>query len=212
MLDPQSNVLPPAPVFGQPRPSQKQKPDLAYVIEAEMATRGEDVADAWIDALAPWHGVVAAGPTGNLVTVITPPAEDLRQETATGLAFLAQSVDEQVLAVTVQTEGMRDERAAWVPVPELVSAGEAADRLGVSRQRVLAADLRRPAGDRTRREGARRAHFGAGQLEGLTSARPRPRVDPPTPDRVRVVLAQGQGSPSMLPVSTMWSARSRSLR
>ncbi|GIL37566.1 helix-turn-helix domain-containing protein [Phycicoccus sp. DTK01] len=108
-----------------------------YVIEAEMTAHGEDVADSWIDALAPWRGTVRVGPTGNLVAVITLPADDLRQATATGLAILAQAVDDEVLAVTVQTEAMRDERAGWAPVPELVSVAEAAERLGISRQRVL---------------------------------------------------------------------------
>ncbi|WP_030526592.1 helix-turn-helix domain-containing protein [Phycicoccus jejuensis] len=108
-----------------------------YVIEAETAARDEDVADSWIDALAPWHGVVRAGPTGNLVAVITLPADDLRQATATGLGILAQAIDDEVLAVTVQPEAMRDERAGWAPVPELVSVAEAAEQLGVSRQRVL---------------------------------------------------------------------------
>lgn len=108
-----------------------------YVIEAETAARDEDVADSWLDALAPWHGVVQAGPTGNLVAVITLPADDLRQATATGLGILAQAIDDEVLAVTVQTEAMRDERVGWAPVPELVSVAEAAEQLGISRQRVL---------------------------------------------------------------------------
>lgn len=61
----------------------------------------------------------------------------LRQATATGLAILAQAVDDEVLTVAIQTEAMRDERVGWASVPELVSVAEAAERLGVSRQTVL---------------------------------------------------------------------------
>lgn len=108
-----------------------------YVIEIETRHRDHDDADAWVERLAPWHGVVTAGPTGNLVVVLSLPAEDLVQACATGLAVLRDQGLPPGLAVTAQPESLRDERAGWSPVPELLSLAEAGERLGVSRQRVL---------------------------------------------------------------------------
>lgn len=106
-----------------------------YVLEVETSERDDDVADTWIDALAPWHGSVSTGPTGTFVITVSVPAENLAQACATGLAVVSRLA--APAAVTVLPQSWRDEREGWSRVPELVSVAEAADLLGVSRQRVL---------------------------------------------------------------------------
>ncbi|GGL27790.1 helix-turn-helix domain-containing protein [Phycicoccus endophyticus] len=106
-----------------------------YVIDIETTERDPELADEWIDQLAAWHGVVSAGPTGALVVTLSLPAEGLAQATATGLAIVAGLATP--VAITAQPESMRDERQGWPRVPELMSVAEAAEALGVSRQRVL---------------------------------------------------------------------------
>jgi excisionase family DNA binding protein len=106
-----------------------------YVLEVETAERDVAVAERWVDELAAWHGAVAAGPIGNLVTIITLPAEDLAQACATGLAIVGRLAPP--VSVVAQPETQRDEREGWGRVPDLLSVAEAGARLGVSRQRVL---------------------------------------------------------------------------
>ena len=93
------------------------------------------VADAWVDQLQAWHGVVSQGPGGHLVVTLTLPAESLASAAATGVIIAEWLAP--ALVVEVMPEKVRDARQGWAPLPELLSVSEAATRLGVSRQRVL---------------------------------------------------------------------------
>ncbi|MBD3783724.1 MAG: excisionase family DNA-binding protein [Micrococcales bacterium] len=106
-----------------------------YVVEVETtAAVDEALADAWVSELAPWHGVVTER-AGHLVAVVTLPGDNLAQATASALAVVGRLGEP--LVVLAQPEGVRDARQGWDPVPELLSVTQAAERLCVSRQRVL---------------------------------------------------------------------------
>ena len=90
--------------------------------------------DHWMAELEPWHpAIIGRGP--NVTVTITLPADGLAQAVATALVIVGR-IGEPV-AVEALTEAERDARQGWEPVPELLSVTEAAQELGVSRQRVL---------------------------------------------------------------------------
>ena len=95
----------------------------------------EDVADAWVDQLQAWHGVVSHGAGGHLVVTVTLPAESLASAAATGVIIVEWLAP--ALVVEVMPENVWDARQEWTPMPKLLGVSEAAERLGVSRQRVL---------------------------------------------------------------------------
>lgn len=88
-----------------------------------------------VDTLAEHHA--AAWPAGrNTVDlVVTLPADNLRQATATALALLGQVGT--VTSVDVKPTTAFDARNGLAPLPELVSVTDAAAALGVSWQAVL---------------------------------------------------------------------------
>lgn len=107
-----------------------------YVIELELDTKPtEAVVSRTLDLLEAYHPAAAESLAGLLEVAITLPAEDLRQAVTTALA-LAGPIG-RVLVVTAQPEEVRDRRQGWDVVDELLSASEAGEILGVSRQRVL---------------------------------------------------------------------------
>ncbi len=72
-----------------------------------------------------------------MAATITLPAESLGQSVAAALPIIAAAYGADAIACDVTTEAEYDLRAGFVPLPELVSVSEAAELLGVSRQRVL---------------------------------------------------------------------------
>jgi excisionase family DNA binding protein len=107
-----------------------------YVIELELDTKPTAAAlDALNAAVDDFHPSASTSPAGLLEVTITLPAEGLRQAVATGLALVATVAG--VVRVQALPEAVRDAREGWDVVDELLSASEAAEALGVSRQRVL---------------------------------------------------------------------------
>lgn len=94
----------------------------------------ETKTDSILDALAPYSPAIAADETGLAEVVITFPADSLAQavRTAGGLLDPLHPV-----ALEVVPTALWDKRSDAIPVPDLLSVSEAADRLGVSRQAVL---------------------------------------------------------------------------
>ena len=90
-----------------------------------------------MDALADYHPAVWTSPRGWLSVTITVPAENLRQAAATALAVVEQAAGAPAVSIDVMATDEFDARAGFVPVPDLVGTSEAAEILGVSRQRVL---------------------------------------------------------------------------
>lgn len=68
---------------------------------------------------------------------ITAPGETLRQAVTAAVAVVEAALGAPAIVCEAMTEDEFDVRQGWAPVPELVSVSQAAELLGVSRQRVL---------------------------------------------------------------------------
>lgn len=83
------------------------------------------------------NAAVGTSPAGRLDVLVTALGDGLSMAQATTLAIVQQLAG----AAAVYTENMTEEefnaRQGFTPIPDLVSVSEAADRLGISRQRVL---------------------------------------------------------------------------
>ena len=89
------------------------------------------LAERLVDELADHHPAVGRTDTGHIEVVITLPAETLRQAVVTALALVTDAA-----GVEVMTTAEFDRRLHLPEMPDLVSVGEAAELLGVSRQAV----------------------------------------------------------------------------
>ncbi|GAB3988947.1 helix-turn-helix domain-containing protein [Nocardioides marmoraquaticus] len=97
--------------------------------------------DHLMDSLAEYHPAVGSSPRGWLEITITLPAASVAQAATTALAVVTEAVrgfaiSAEPLVAAVMTTEEFDARAGMQPLPELVSSAEAAELLGVSRQRV----------------------------------------------------------------------------
>lgn len=106
-------------------------------IEIDLHDPGLDVLDHALEQLAHYHPAISISPRGYAEATITLPAENIGQATNTALVIVAAAFAEEPVACTVMTTEEFDARQAFVPMPDLVSVAEAAELLGISRQRVL---------------------------------------------------------------------------
>ena len=113
---------------------------LHYNATIELDTPAtEQAAEHLVDQLAS-HGyspAAGASPFGRLEVVITLPADGLRQAAVAALALVEQAAGIPARAVEVLTTDDFDRRHGLDPVPDLVSVTDAANMMGLSRQRVL---------------------------------------------------------------------------
>ena len=110
-----------------------------YSVHIEFDRRDLKAATAerWVTQLEDWHAAVGHSPRGYVDVQMTLPAEDLVRAASTAVAITAPIIQAHPLRVEVMTEAEFDARLGEVPMPEMVGVTEAADILGVSRQRVL---------------------------------------------------------------------------
>lgn len=111
----------------------------ATITLARRPFRDDD--DPWVgdvlDALVGYSPVVA-GDNLHSEIIITLPATDVRQAATTALALTAQAAPGvRVVGLEILTTEEFDRRVELPIIPRLVSAAEAADRLGITRQAVL---------------------------------------------------------------------------
>jgi excisionase family DNA binding protein len=107
-----------------------------YVVELELDTKPTAAAaEAALVAVEDFHPSASTSAAGLLEVTITLPAEGLRQAVAAALALVAPIAG--VVRVQALPEAVRDAREGWDVLDDLVSAPEAAEILGVSRQRIL---------------------------------------------------------------------------
>ena len=106
-------------------------------IEIDLHDPGLDVLDHALEQLGGYHAAVNISPRGYAEATITLPAETLRQATNTALVLVAAAFSEEPVSCTVMTTKEFDARQSWVPLPELVALSDAAEEMGISRQRVL---------------------------------------------------------------------------
>lgn len=90
-----------------------------------------------VDQFTDWHGAVGFSPRGYVDVQLTLAAEDLVRAASTAVAIAAPIIQAQPLRVEAMTEAEFDARLGEVPMPELIGVTEAAELIGVSRQRVL---------------------------------------------------------------------------
>lgn len=108
-----------------------------YVIGVEIAGEwpAEEHTDTIMDELVDYGVSMGTRPgTGPIVTVNIP-AATLRQAVMTAISVVSPYGDP--IGVTALEENTWCRREGWEEVPPLLSAAEAAERLGVSRQRVV---------------------------------------------------------------------------
>jgi excisionase family DNA binding protein len=113
-------------------------PHYNAIIELDQGA-SDQAAEHLIDTLA-GHGYSPAASTsayGRLELVLTVPADTLRQAAATSLAIAESAAGVAAITLQVLPTEEFDRRNGLEPVPELVSVAEAAQVMGVSRQRVL---------------------------------------------------------------------------
>ena len=90
-----------------------------------------------LEQLEPFHAALSTSARGFAAAQVSVPGESLTQPAATALAVVAAAYGGDPIACEVMPEHEFDVRQGWVRLPELVGVAEAAELLGVSRQRVL---------------------------------------------------------------------------
>jgi excisionase family DNA binding protein len=113
---------------------------IEYNATVELKTRvkhSESAADLLVDRLKDFHAAAGASPFGRLEVTITLVAESMQQAAATALALVDQASDRPILTLEIMPTTEYDRRVGVAELPELVSVREAADILGITRQRVL---------------------------------------------------------------------------
>jgi len=108
----------------------------AAVEVAIKASEAERRADELMDALAAYHVAVGSSPRGWLEARISVPAETLVQATTTALAVVESATGAGAIACEVMTEEEFAARDGFEVVPDLLGVTEAAEALGVTRQRI----------------------------------------------------------------------------
>ncbi len=84
-----------------------------------------------------YHPAVGVSPRGFLDVRVTVPATGLIQAVTTTVATMQHLTEATAIAVEALTEKERDAREGFVHIPEMMSVTEAAEALGVKRQRIL---------------------------------------------------------------------------
>lgn len=95
-----------------------------------------DQADKLMDHLEDYSGTVARTPQGRFELIYTLPADSIRQAVSTALA-IAETTGAPIYVIEVLPAKEFHERVDTAAMPELVSVPQAAELLGVSRQRAL---------------------------------------------------------------------------
>lgn len=111
---------------------------MQYNVELELNRRrslDHDDIDAVMEALAGLSPTIASSPYGRPVIVATVEADSLAAA-LTVTAALCRAVGGRQLGLSVLPTAEWDRRAVLPPVPPLLSVTQAAERLGVSPQRV----------------------------------------------------------------------------
>lgn len=110
-----------------------------YSAAVEVARKGagaEQHADELMDGLAEYAVAVGTSPRGWLELRISVPATSLAQAVSTALAVVESATGSAAIACEVMTEDEFAARQGFTAEPDIVSSAEAAEILGVSRERV----------------------------------------------------------------------------
>lgn len=97
----------------------------------------DELAGEWIDALAGYSPAISRTPRNLTEVVITYPAKDIGQAIVTGHGVLNTRIKTELFMLEVLPTDEFDRRAADVGMPSMVTTVEAAEIIGITRQRVL---------------------------------------------------------------------------
>jgi len=93
--------------------------------------------DAWEDRLATFDALAARIPRlGQTVITLHVTADDMIKATAVARDAVADAAGAEPIAIETVTDAEQDRRADEPTLPELMSAADIAEELGVTRQRV----------------------------------------------------------------------------
>jgi len=106
------------------------------LIEVHERDVREQRAEELVERMKPFHPSVSQSARGWLAARVTVPAENLLQAASTAIAVVESATGAQAVASEVMLETEFDARRRFLPLPELVSAGEAAAILGVPHLRI----------------------------------------------------------------------------
>lgn len=109
--------------------------DYSAIVEVDGKVDDVDVDDL-MDQLEPHHGTVGQSDRGYPFALITLPANSLQQASAAAATIVSTAFGLEAIAIVAMTTEEFDRREDWVDVPDLVGVTEAAEILGVSRQRI----------------------------------------------------------------------------
>jgi predicted DNA-binding transcriptional regulator AlpA len=109
--------------------------DYNIRLEYQLAPTEEN-GQALVEALESFSPAAGPNDNGNLDVWITVPANNARQAIDTGLALSRTAAAADLVAFEAITTEEFDRREWVTPVPELVTAEQAGDMLGISRQAV----------------------------------------------------------------------------
>lgn len=106
-----------------------------YTAVVEVDAKSGDVDDL-MDQLASYHAAVGTSPRGWLEARLSLPAESLAQACTTAAAVVEAAAGAAAIACEVMLEAEHDAREGFTTEPEVLSSAEAAEVLGITRQRV----------------------------------------------------------------------------
>lgn len=95
-----------------------------------------EILDSWEDALVDVDGVISRVPGLGTAITVHFDSGDAMKATQGAHDFLAKVVHAEPIEISVLSEALYDERAEAPTLPELMSAPDVGELLGISRQRV----------------------------------------------------------------------------
>jgi excisionase family DNA binding protein len=109
---------------------------ITIEVDDQTPLTGDDV-DRIHDELEAFSPALGNSIRGFRSATVSAPGETLRQAIASAVAVVEAAFGASAIVVEAMIETEFDIRQGWERVPDLVSITEAAELLGVSRQRVL---------------------------------------------------------------------------
>lgn len=107
------------------------------LIEIDERNFTADRAVAVMERLMAYHCAPGTSRRGRLELRISLPAENLEQATMTAIAVSEHATGRKVIRLDIMPESEFEVMQGYQPIPELMSVTEAAETLGMTRQRIL---------------------------------------------------------------------------
>lgn len=106
-------------------------------IEIDERNFTPDRAVSVMEKLVTYHCAPGTSRRGRLELRLTLPAENIEQATSTAVAVAEHATGNKVVRLDIMPESEFEAIQGYQPIPELMSVTEAAEALGMTRQRIL---------------------------------------------------------------------------